>query len=77
MQGWITGHQSRSGFLEDGEETHIAEQGNLHRFGRCGDQFARGEGAQRRKVGDDRLRLMEGADEILPLRKIDTSLATE
>ena len=77
VQRWITGHQSRSRLLEHGEETHIAEEGNLHRLCRGCDQFARREGAQRRKVGDDCLRLMERADEILPLGQINASLTAE
>ena len=77
MQRWITSHQSRSRLLENGEEAHIAEQGDLHCLCRGCDQFASGEGAQRRKIRDHRLRLMECANEILPLGQINASLAAE
>ena len=77
VQRWVTGHQSRSRLLENGEEAHITEQGNLYRLCRGCDQLANGKGAQRGKIRDHCLRLMECANEILPLGKINPSLAAE
>src|SRR5215469_18482106 len=61
--------------LEPGKERCVAEKPVLHHFCIAGAELARAQGREHRNVGDDQARLIEGADQILALSRVDARLA--
>jgi hypothetical protein len=63
--------------FQPGKEARIAEQAELCEFRIAGAEFALRQRVEQRGVGDDQDRLMEGADEILAVTRIDPGLAAD
>jgi hypothetical protein len=73
----IAGQQRRAVALEPGEELRLIDQPVLHHLGIAGAQLAWRQGGQHVRVGQHQLRLMEGADEVLAMARIDAGLAAD
>ena len=63
--------------LEPGEEGGIAEKAVFRDFGIACREFAAGQRVEKGDVGKDGARLVERADEILAVRRIDAGLAAD
>ncbi len=63
--------------FQPGEERGVAEQPVFGDFGVTGAELARRQRVEQRGVGDDQDRLMERADEIFAVRRIDAGLAAD
>ena len=63
--------------LEPGEEGLVAEHAVFGDFGIAGAELARRQRVEHRGVGDDQHRLMERAEQILALRRVDAGLAAD
>ena len=63
--------------LQPGEEGGIAEQPVFGDLGIAGAEFALRQRVEQRGVGDHQDRLMEGADQVLAVRRIDAGLAAD
>ena len=63
--------------LEPGEERRVAEQPVLGHLGVAGAHLARRQRAQHVGVGQHEARLVEGADQVLALRRVDAGLAAD
>ena len=63
--------------LQPGEERLVAEHAVFRHFGIAGAELARRQRIEHGGVGDDQDRLMEGAEQILALRRIDPGLAAD
>ena len=63
--------------LEPGEESLVSEQAIFGDLGITGAELARGERVEQRGVGDHQDRLVEGADEILAMARVDGGLAAD
>ena len=64
-------------FFQPGEERGIAEQAVFGDLGIAGAEFALRQRVEQRGVGDHHHRLMEGADQILAVARIDAGLAAD
>src|SRR6185437_15404823 len=63
--------------LQPIEESAVADEAVFHHLGIAGEKLAPRQGCQRVDIGDDAHRLVEGADEILPMRAVDRGLAAD
>ena len=63
--------------FEPGEEMRPVDQAVFDDFGIAGGEFARRQGGEAVGVGEHERRLMEGADQILAMRRIDAGLAAD
>ena len=63
--------------LEPGEEAGIAEQAVFGDLRIAGAELARRKGIEQRRVGDHQDRLVEGADQIFAVARIDRGLAAD
>ncbi len=63
--------------FEPGEELRVAEKAVLRDLGIAGAHLAGGKRLQNVSVGDDEARLVEDADQVLALRRIDAGLAAD
>eukprot|EP01022_Parablepharisma_sp_SALTPOND_P033114 TRINITY_DN881_c1_g1_i23.p1 TRINITY_DN881_c1_g1~~TRINITY_DN881_c1_g1_i23.p1 ORF type:complete len:1292 (+),score=465.19 TRINITY_DN881_c1_g1_i23:16524-20399(+) len=75
--GVILGDQQLDVGFDPVEEGRIDDGAVLDHFGDAGREFARGQRMQRGGVGDDCLRLVEGADHVLAQRVVDAGLAAD
>ena len=57
------------------EKSRVADQAVFDDFGIAGAELARRKGIEQRRIRDHQDRLMEGADEILAMARIDRGLA--
>src|SRR4029077_13659801 len=77
----LTGRTAREHILpihlEPGKETRIAEQAEFRKLGVAGAKLARWQGVEQRGVGDDEGRLMERADKVLAVPRVDRGLAAD
>ena len=63
--------------LQPGEEGFVAEHAVFGDLGIAGAELARRQRVEHGGVGDDQHRLVEGAEQILALRRIDAGLAAD
>ena len=63
--------------LQPGEEGGVAEQPVFGDLGVAGAEVALGQRVEQRGVGDDQHRLVEGADQVLAVRRVDAGLAAD
>ena len=63
--------------LQPGEEAGIAEQAELRDLRIAGAEVARGKRVEQRGIGDHQDRLMERADQVLAVARIDPGLAAD
>ena len=63
--------------FQPGEEVGVAEQAVFGDLGIAGAEFARRQRVEQRGVGDHQDRLVEGADQILAVARIDAGLAAD
>ncbi len=63
--------------FEPGKEAGVTEQSVFGDLGIAGAELARRQCIERRSIGEHQDRLMEGADQILAMRRIDRSLAAD
>ena len=63
--------------LEPGEEAGVAEQAVLRHLGVAGAEVAGRQRVEERGVGEHQPRLVEGADEVLALGRVDPGLAAD
>ena len=63
--------------LQPFEKAHVADEAVFDDFGIAGAKFARRQRLQDVDVGEHQRRLMEGADQILAMRRIDSGLAAD
>ena len=63
--------------LEEFEEVPVADQAVLHNLGVAGAEFARAQGVESARIRQNQRGLMECADEVLAVRRIDAGLAAD
>src|SRR6056297_4314571 len=63
--------------LAPGKEVGITDQAVFDRLGITGTDFAQGQRIQQAGIGEHQARLVEGADQILALRRVDPGLAAD
>ncbi|MCY1546275.1 hypothetical protein D9M68_822640 [compost metagenome] len=64
-------------FLKPEEELFIVDQAVLDHFGIAGGELTGAEGVERRKIGQHQFGLVEGANEVLAMGRIDAGLAAD
>ena len=74
--GGIAPAQAVDVFLEPFEEANVANRPVLDHLGEARGELAVGKGIEGRGVGNDRERLVEGADHVLAERVVHAGLAT-
>ena len=67
----------RAVLLQPAEEVRPVYQAVFHDLRVAGPEFAVGQGGERGRVGEHETRLVEGADEVLALRRVDRRLASD
>src|SRR6185312_7043257 len=63
--------------LEPGEERRIADEAVFRHLGVARAELALAQGRERADVGEHQARLVEGADQILALPRVDAGLAAD
>ena len=63
--------------LQPAEEGGVAEEAVLRHLAVAGEEVARGQGVEEHGVGEDEARLVEGADQVLALARVDPGLAAD
>ena len=63
--------------LQPGEEAGVAEQAVFGHLGIAGAELARRQRVEHGGVGDHQHRLVEGAEQVLALRRVDAGLAAD
>ena len=77
LRGRVAREQPRGVLLAPREEAGVAEQPVLGHLGVAREQLAAGQRGQRVEVAEHQARLVEGADEVLALARIDRGLAAD
>ena len=75
--GKIAVHQGGAMTFQPIEEGQIADEAVFHHLGIAGEQLAPRQGGERVQIGQHEARLMEAADEVLALRRVDSGLAAD
>ena len=76
-QGGVAGKQRATVFFQPEIKVGVVDQPIFHHLGIAGGELPFGQGGEGVEIGKDQLGLVEGTDQILAVRRIDTGLAAD